>query len=336
MYHSSHSQQSPFIKGAFRDITAGLLIGLVVLVIAGTLLGSVSLLAHFGVIGTRSVTPTPVVRGGTWIDDTHDPNSLIPNGGSDSGGIDQALYLPLFYEDAQGVMHPGATREIPSVQNGGISADATTWTFRLRPRLLWSDGVPYDARDVDYTWKLWLNPKFGAAFPNGATGFELIRSADVSADHLTISFHLKQAYAAFLQYWVDGDFAPLPAHHFSSMAPEQILKSPDNLNPRVTSGPFLLAESVPGDHYTVVRNPRYYRASEGLPYLDKVVFRSAEQDAKLKDAQAGTITSAWFLDVSMVPGVPAPQRLYARRFSHQCHLRSNVVQLPQHDPGHPS
>ena len=94
------------------------------------------------------------------------------------------------------MVHPGAAREIPTVQNGGISADATTWTFHLRPRLVWSDGQPYDARDVDYTWKLWLNPKFGAVFPNGATGFELIRSADVSADHLSITFHLKHAYAA--------------------------------------------------------------------------------------------------------------------------------------------
>jgi len=56
------------------------------------------------------------------------------------------------------------------------------------------------------------------------------------------------------------------------MAPEQILKSPDNLNPQIVSGPFLMAESAPGSHYTLVRNPKYYRAREGLPYLDKVVF----------------------------------------------------------------
>jgi peptide/nickel transport system substrate-binding protein len=280
-------------------IRAALLIGLLVVVVAGTLLGSMSLLAHFGGIGTHSGATIPVVRGGTWTDYAHDPATLIPNGGW-SGGMDQALYLPLFYGDAQGFVHPGAARDIPSLQNGGISADATTWTFRLRPHLVWSDGAPYDARDVDYTWKLWLNPKFGANFPNGATGFELIRSADVSADHLSISFHLTHAYAGFLQYWVDGDFAPLPAHHFSRMAPEQILKSSDNLNPKVTSGPFLLAESVPGDHYTLVRNPRYYRASEGLPYLDKVVLRSADEETKLKDLQAGTVTSAWFLDLSKV------------------------------------
>src|SRR5213078_4439059 len=120
-------------------------------------------------------------------------------------------------------------------------------------------------------------------------GLNLISSADVSSDHLSITFHLKRPFAPFLaDLWVDGLLAPLPAHHFNSMAPQDILKSPDNLNPKVVSGPFMMAESVPGDHYTLVRNPRSYRHSEGLPYLDKLVLRSAaDQDATLKDLQAG-------------------------------------------------
>ena len=217
--------------------------------------------------------------------------------------VDQALYLPLFYGDAQGVIHPGAASEVPSLQNGGISADAKTWTFHLRPHLVWSDRQPYDARDVDFTWKLWLNPAFGAAFPNGRTGFELIREASVSADHLSITFHLKQAYAPFLQNWVDGLFAPLPAHHYSTMAPKAILKSPEIFNPKVTSGPFMMSESEPGDHYTLVRNPRYYMADQGLPYLDKVIFRivAAGGDAILKDLQAGSTTSGEFLDIRRLP-----------------------------------
>src|SRR5205807_1048102 len=62
-------------------ISAALLIGLVVLVIAGGVLGSLSLLAHFGVLSTRrgAITRT-VVRGGTWTDDfSQDPYSFIPN-----------------------------------------------------------------------------------------------------------------------------------------------------------------------------------------------------------------------------------------------------------------
>jgi len=274
--------------------TAALLIGLAVVVIAAGVLGSLSLLAHFGVLGARNGALTPV-RGGTWTDEiAGEPSSFLPQG---SGGdiIDQALYLPLFYGDAQGVFHPGAARKIPNLQNGGISADAKTWTFHLRPGLVWSDGQPYDARDVDFTWRLWLNPKFGAS---PTQGYDLIKSADVSSDDLSITFHLTQAYAPFLSYWVDGYAAPLPAHHFSRMTPEAILK--EILNPKVTSGPFLLSEYVPGDHLTLVRNPRYYRAGEGLPYLDKVVIRNADLDTILQDLQAETITSTPTLDMSKV------------------------------------
>jgi serine/threonine protein kinase len=103
-------------------MSAELLIGLAVVIIAGGILGS--LFAYFGVIGGHSSAATAVVRGGTWTEDAYDPSSLLPNEG-DGNWIDQALYLPLFYGDAQGFVHPGAARELPSVGNGGISADAT-------------------------------------------------------------------------------------------------------------------------------------------------------------------------------------------------------------------
>ena len=274
--------------------TAVLLIGLAVLVIAGAILGSFSLLTHFGVLGVRSgPTAVQAVRGGTLTHGFGDLHSLIPNG-SDAVDIDQALYLPLFYGDAQGVIHAGAASEVPRLQNGGVNANATTWTFHLRPHLVWSDGQSYDARDVDFTWKLWANPKFKAA---STFGLDVIRSADVSADYLSITFHLTRPFAPFLaDLWVDGLFAPLPMHHFSSMAPEAIKKSSDNLNPKVVSGPFMMAESVPGDHYALVRNPHYYRASEGLPYLDKVVFSVVPRfDAIFKALQAGSFDATGLL-----------------------------------------
>ena len=73
------------------------------------------------------------------------------------------------------------------------------------------------------------------------------------------------------------------------MAPGHILKSPDNLNPQVTSGPFMMAESAPGNHFTLVRNPDYYQASKKLPYLDKVVLRIASQDGINTDLRTNTI-----------------------------------------------
>jgi peptide/nickel transport system substrate-binding protein len=252
-------------------------------------------------LGACATPPRGVnlVKGGTWIEDLYEePDSLIPNASPSpfSDMVDQAIYAPLFVGDSTGNIQPGIATVIPTVANGGISADLKNWTFHLRPNLKWSDGQPLDARDVDFTWKLWTDPKFT---PASTVGLNLITSADISLDNLTITFHLKQPFAPFLSAWVDGINAPMPAHHFRSVAPDMILTLPDNLNPKIVSGPFMMKESRPGDHYTVIRNPNYFRAAEGLPYLDGVVFRIVpDQDTILKDLQAGTIDSAYFLDVT--------------------------------------
>lgn len=257
--------------------------------------------------GTPTASSTPAagnqpVKGGTWIDDLYEePHSFIPNGVSETFAdlVDQSIWAPLFYGDSQGMVHPGLATEIPTVANGDVTADLKNWTFKLRPNLVWSDGQPLNADDVDFTWKLWDNPKFGAY---QTTGINLIKSADVSTDKLSITFHLSSGFEPFVSVWTDALLgSPLPKHVFASMAPDAILKSPENLKPSVASGPFMMSESKPGDHFTVVRNPKYYRASEGLPYLDSIVYRIVpDQNTILKDLQAGSINSAWFLDVSKV------------------------------------
>jgi len=260
------------------------------------------LLSACGAQGTptsQSPANANPVKGGTWIDDiANEPGSLIPNGDGQTFSVlvQTALYAPPFYGDTQGHITPGIVSEIPTLQNGGISSDYKTYTFKLRPNLKWSDGQPLNADDFDFTWRLWVNPKFGAY---STTGYNLITKADVSADKQSITFHLKQPYAPFLSGWTDGAGAALPKHIFEKMAPDAILKSKENLNPSVTSGAFKMSESVPGNHYTVVRNDNFYLAPQGMPYLDKVIFRPvADQNTVLKDLQANNATSTWFIDVS--------------------------------------
>src|SRR6266536_2964820 len=248
-----------------------------------------------------------VQKGGTWVDDLfNEPDSLIPDASTQTFAamFDQTIYAPLFYGDSSGQLHAGLTSELPTAENGGISSDLKTWTFKLRPNLQWSDGQPLNADDVDFTWKLWTNPAFAAA---DTVAFRLITSADVSSDKLSITFHLSKPYAPFIAAWADGRRAPLPKHHFENVAPATIKKS-EGLNPQVVNGPFTMSESKPGDHYTVVRNPRYYRASEGLPYLDKVVFGAVSSlDLVLKQMQAGSLDATGIFPT--VKNFQAMQRL---------------------------
>lgn len=263
------------------------------------LLVVMALLAACG--GPPRQTNTPA-RGGIWTDDlAGEPDSLIPNASASiyAGMVDQALYTPLFYGDSNGRLHPGLAAVIPTVANNGVSSDLTTWTFRLRPGLKWSDGQPLDARDVDFTWRLWMNSQFT---PASTAGISMISSTDISPDNLSITFHLKQPYEPFLAAWTDGIFAPLPAHYYQKYRanPAAILTSPDNLDPPVVSGPFMMSASVPGSHYTVVRNPNFYLAKQGYPYLDEVVFNvGRDQNQILHDVQSGSVDSSWSLDITL-------------------------------------
>lgn len=251
---------------------------------------------------TNTTQSGKVTNGGTWIDDlVNEPDSLLPNATVQTFAqmVMQSLYAPLFVGDAQGQIHPGIATRVPTVANGDISQDQKTWTFHLRPNLVWSDGQPLNADDVYFTMQLWKDKSFAAS---NTSIINHVDSAEVSADKLSITFHLKNAFAPFLTTWTDGGYAPLPKHHFESIPPDQIKKSSDNRSPSVVSGPFMMSESKPGDHYTVVRNPKYYRANENLPHLDKIVFRAVGNQATiLEDLKSGTADSAWFLDASKIP-----------------------------------
>jgi len=211
--------------------------------------------------------------------------------------VQEAIFAPLFYSDDRGALHPGLAASIPTVANGGISRDGLTYTFRLRPGLLWSDGAPLDARDVDYSWRIWTDKKL---IVNSTAGFDHIRSAQVSSDHLGITFHLTAPYAPFLAVWVD-QVMPLPAHVLGKLTATQINTSRFTFQPTVASGPFMVTARKAGDSITVARNPRYYRASEGLPYLDRIIFKIIPDQVALANALAAhEVDCAWFLDIAQL------------------------------------
>src|SRR6266704_4860736 len=137
---------------------------------------SFSLLAVFililnacGAAGGTAATPSTgaAVKGGTWIDDLfEEPDSLIPNLSNETYAamVDYGLWAPLIYGDPQGKLHAGIATDVPTTTNGLVSADLKTWTFHLKPNLVWSDGQPENADDVDFTWKFWKKPKAGAMY----------------------------------------------------------------------------------------------------------------------------------------------------------------------------
>jgi len=159
-------------------------------------------------------------------------------------------------------------QELPTLDNGGLSADYLTVTWKLREGLKWSDGEPLTSDDVRFTVEVLSNPDSGALV--GTSGFDLITSVD-TPDNLTAVLTYSSPYPGYLDQFAYGLF---PRH--ATGEPADMASWEWNRNP-VGAGPFVLSAWASGESITMTRNPNYFE--EGKPYLDSLVFTVVPEPA---------------------------------------------------------
>src|SRR4029079_17119471 len=82
-----------------------------------------------------------------------EPTSIDPQAQSYTyeATVTNNTYITLFDQDPQtSQLTPLAASEVPTKQNGGVSADGLTYTIKLKPDLKWSDGSQVTAADFVY------------------------------------------------------------------------------------------------------------------------------------------------------------------------------------------
>ena len=87
------------------------------------------------------------------------PTLLNPHfavGTKDQDGS-RVFYEPLAGWDADGNLVPVLAAEIPSVENGGLSEEGTSVTWKLKQGVKWHDGHPFTADDCVFNWE-YANP----------------------------------------------------------------------------------------------------------------------------------------------------------------------------------
>ena len=160
---------------------------------------------------------------------------------------------------------PELATEIPSAENGGVSADGLTITWHIKPGLKWSDGEPFTAKDVVFTWKAEIDP--GNA-PITRSGYDKITAID-TPDDTTAVLHFSSLYPSWPTLFTVGPNnygALLPAHLLEGKT--GLEKDPEIHQPTVAMGPFMIKEWVSGDHMTLVANPNYYRGHAKLDFIN--------------------------------------------------------------------
>jgi peptide/nickel transport system substrate-binding protein len=189
---------------------------------------------------TAEPTPTPVPSG-RGAGDTlrllywQAPTTLNPHLGQGVKDYDPSriTYEPLASYDKDGNLVPFLAAEIPSLENGQVAADGKSVTWKLKQGVQWSDGEPFGADDVLFTYEYITNPDVGSV---SAGTYEVVESVEVIDDY-TVKVNFKDVNAAWASPFVGIRGLILPRHIFEPYNGANAREAPANFEP-VGTGPY--------------------------------------------------------------------------------------------------
>jgi peptide/nickel transport system substrate-binding protein len=208
----------------------------------------------------------PVLGGRVIIGVQQEPEMLneILNSMATNNMVCNLIFSKFVKYDDHFQLIPDVITEIPSTENGGISADHRVYTYHLRPGVRWHDGRPLTSADVRFTFDIIMDPKVNV---ESREGWEAVESLD-TPDDTTVVFRLQRPYPDFVGETF-FDEPVLPAHLLRDAVGERFHSARFHRAP-VGSGPFRFKSWTPGSHLELVANHDYY--GEG-PYLDAIIFK---------------------------------------------------------------
>lgn len=189
-------------------------------------------------------------------------NPHLATGGKD-WEASRVVYEPLADIDAEGNGVPMLATEWPTIDNGGLAADGTSVTWKLREGVTWHDGQPFTASDVVFTWEYASDEGTSAVSKNV---FSVVSSVE-AVDDFTVTVSFTEPNPAWFDVFTSHLGMILPRHIFEASKGADAANAPENLAP-VGTGPFKVSDFRPGDVVLYDRNEAYWDA--GKPYFDSV------------------------------------------------------------------
>ena len=143
--------------------------------------------------------------------------------------------------------------------------------FTLRSGITWADGTPLTVADSVYGFNL------NAAGETPGSKYKVDRTLSYEAvSEDTVQW---TGIPGFIDPEYQNNFwLPAPEHAWGSMAPAELVQSEAAQRP-LSFGPFNV-QSFEADRIVLQRNPAYFRAAEGLPRVDTLVFQVVGQEAE--------------------------------------------------------
>jgi peptide/nickel transport system substrate-binding protein len=233
--------------------------------------------------GGKSVT-------GAW---DQEPDAIVPYFSQMTFAVwvTQLTLVGLGEWDDKGTFVPELAVEVPTAENGGVSADGLTITWKLKDCLFWSDGTPLTSEDVKFTWELVNDPANAVAT---RTGYDKIESIE-TPDATTVVIKFAELYPPWPTLFTQGpnnQGSILPKHLLEGITAAE--NDPFIRQPTIGSGPFVITEWVPGDYMELLPNPNFYK---GRATLDRIQIRFvADSEAAKAALQTGDVD--WYPNFS--------------------------------------
>jgi peptide/nickel transport system substrate-binding protein len=224
------------------------------------------------------------------------PSILNPYLSGGTKDIESASMIiePLGRYDQDGNMVPYLAESIPTVENGGVSADLTTITWKLKPGLLWSDGTPVTSADVVFTAEYCMHPEGGCAQGAKFDGVASVEAIDDLTVKVTFTGPKPVPYGPFM-----GGQSPIiqKAQFANCLGAAAPTCTDANFMP-IGTGPFRVTDFKPNDVITMEANPNYRDPAK--PAFATVTFKGGGDAAAAGRAvlETGEFDYAWNLQLA--------------------------------------
>ncbi len=159
-----------------------------------------------------------------------------------------------------------------------IQMDQLTATYKLKPGLTWSDGQPLKASDSVYSFKIASDP----AAPVVKRSSDLT-SAYTAPDDLTIQWISQPGLVD--DHFENYFWMPLPEHAWNGFSASELFTAPEVNESPIGWGAYVVDDWTKGESLRLVKNPAYFRAGEGLPYFEILIFKFIDPLGEQPDLQ---------------------------------------------------